>query len=162
MSQHRESGNDLPLRQADYYQMLRSQIDAENELTSNRVIWLLIAEAFFVGGFATLLNAQAQAKNGLFAGQQDLLFWLVPIAALLAALLALGAVTASIIRVRELQHYYQAYEERTGSDDTSTKAFPPLQDGPVVHWLTTVSLLGLPGLFVVLWAIILLKQMLSP
>ena len=88
------------LRRSDYYELIRSQIDAENQLANMRVIWLLIAEAFFVGGYATLLNAQAQAKNYVYAVRQELLFWMLPFAALIAKLLA----CAGVVRVGEPSH----------------------------------------------------------
>jgi hypothetical protein len=146
-----------PLRRSDYYELIRSQIDAENQLANMRVIWLLIAEAFFVGGYATLLNAQAQAKNHVYAFQQELLFWILPFAALIAALLACAGVVASAKRVMQFQKFYELYEERTENDD-STEGYPPLQHHGLVHWLTAISLIGLPLLFVVLWVVALVVQ----
>jgi hypothetical protein len=146
-----------PLRRSDYYQMIRSQIDAENQLANMRVIWLLIAEAFFVGGYATLLNAQEQAKNQLYAVQQELLFWVLPLAALIAGLLACAGVVASAKRVAQFEEFYTLYEERTAQDE-STEGYPPLQNHGLVHWLTAISLVGLPILFVILWGIVLVIQ----
>ena len=104
--------------------MIRSQIDAENELANMRVIWVLIAEAFFIDGYATLLNAHRQAKNDVYAGQQDLLFWILPFAALVAALLACAAVVASAQRVMQFQPCYQGYEARTAAEDDSQRGTP--------------------------------------
>jgi hypothetical protein len=150
-------GSQTPLQRSDYYDKIRSQIDAENELSNMRVIWLLIAEAFFVGGYATLLNAQDKAKNAVFGAQQDLLFWIVPIAALLAGLLALAGVVASTRRVQQFEQYYEAYQSRT-QHDLSTEGYPPLQEGRPIHWLTRLSIQGLPILFIVLWTVILISQ----
>ena len=150
----------VPLRRSDYYELIRSQIDAENQLANMRVIWLLIAEAFFVGGYATLLNAQAQAKNQLYAVQQELLFWMLPFAAFIAGLLACAGVVASAKRVKQFQKFYELYEDRTGNDE-STEGYPPLQDHGLVHWLTAISLMGLPLLFVILWAVALVVQIVN-
>jgi hypothetical protein len=141
--------------EAFYYHMIRCQIDAENELANMRVIWLLIAEAFFIGGYATLLNAHRQAKNDVYAGQQDLLFWILPFAALVAALLGCAAVVASAQRVMQFQTCYHGYGARTAAEDDSTEGYPPLQDHRLVQWLTTISLFGLPVLFVILLAVVL-------
>jgi hypothetical protein len=105
-----------PLRRSAYYDMISSQIDAENQLSNMRVIWLLIAEAFFVGGYVTLLNAQ-KAKDDFFALQQDLLFWLLPCAAFLAAVLASAGVLASTKRVVQFQKFYERYEARTRASE---------------------------------------------
>src|SRR5687767_13253229 len=107
------SAPDLPFKRSDYYQMIRSQIDAENELSNMRVIWLLIGEAFFVGGFGTIITAQGQAKDAAFQFQQDVLFWIIPIAGLIAAILGLLAIVASMGRVRQFEQCYAAYEVRT-------------------------------------------------
>src|SRR5581483_7947161 len=55
----------------------------------------MIAEAFFTGAYVTLLNAQEKAKNPVFAFQQDLMFWVLPVAAVLAGALGYAAVLAS-------------------------------------------------------------------
>jgi hypothetical protein len=147
-----------PLRRSDYYDKIRSHIDAEDQLSNMRVIWLLIAEAFFVGGYATLLNAQETPKNALFGFQQDLLLWIIPVAALLGALLALAGVLASMKRVHQLQRYYERYELRTRDEDHSTDAYPPLHHGHEVDRLANLSMLGLPLLFVMLWGMIVVIQ----
>ena len=79
-------------------------------------------------------------------------------AALIAGLLAFAAVTASIIRIHQLQGYYAAYKRDTQETDTSTSRYPPLQSGSAVYWLTTSALVGLPMLFVVAWTVILIVQ----
>ena len=146
------------LARSDYYSLMRGLIDSENQLSNTRVIWLLIAEAFFVGGYATLLNVPEKGQSALFAAQHHLLFWLLPIAALVAAAFAYGAILASTMRVRQFEVYYKRYEEHTAERDTSTEWYPPLQDEKRVHALTSVSLLGLPILFILTWAIVLIVQ----
>ena len=155
-SAHRSQEPPFPRR--DYYQMVRSQIDAENQNANVRVLWLLVGEAFFVGGFATLLNAQPNAKNALYGFEQDILFWLLPISALVAGLLALAGVLASKKRIEQLESYYAAYEERTVESDPSTEGFPPMEDGKLVYWFTVLPLLGLPSLFVLAWSVVVVCQ----
>ncbi len=59
------------LNLAELYGLIRSQIEHENDLVSQRV----------------LLNASKEAKNALFESEQTLLLWLMPTAALFAGLL---------------------------------------------------------------------------
>src|SRR3982750_3832825 len=103
------------LARSDYYSLMRGLIDSENQLSNTRVIWLLIAEAFFVGGYATLLNIPEKGQNMVIALQHQLLFWLLPVAALVAAALAYGAILASTIRVREFEDCYKRYEDHTSN-----------------------------------------------
>ena len=50
----------------------------------------------------------------------------------------------------QFQKFYELYEERTGNDEVP-RGYPPFQDHGLVHWLTAISLMGLPLLFVMLW-----------
>jgi hypothetical protein len=70
------------LTRAQYYDRIRSQIEHEDELINLRVVWQLLAQSFFFSTYATLLNAQKEAKNVVFAEEQQVLLWLMPIAAL--------------------------------------------------------------------------------
>jgi hypothetical protein len=88
--------------------MIRSYIDAENELSNMRVIWLLIGEAFIVGGFGTIITAQGDTKDAAFQLQQTVLFWVIPAAGLIAAILGLLAILASMARVRQFEQCYAA------------------------------------------------------
>ena len=72
---------------AELYTIIRSQIEHEGDLISQRVIWQILTQAFFFGAYATLLNAPDAAKNTFFEVEQLLLVWLLPTAALLAGLI---------------------------------------------------------------------------
>ena len=74
------------LSRAEYYQFIKQQIDHQDNLVNQRVIWQIIAQAFFFGAYASLMNAPKEAKGPLFDAEQRLLLWLLPLAGLLAGL----------------------------------------------------------------------------
>jgi hypothetical protein len=43
---------------AEYYQFIKRQIDHQDNLVNQRVIWQIIAQAFFFSAYASLMNAQ--------------------------------------------------------------------------------------------------------
>ena len=68
------------LPRTGYYHLIRSQIDRENQLTTQRVIWLLIAEASLAVGYMTLLTVSDESmKRPLLGVQQTLLLWMLPV-----------------------------------------------------------------------------------
>ena len=146
------------LSRADYYGLIRSQIDAENQISSQRVIWLLIAEAFFIGGYGTLLNGPPEAKEAVLEFQRQFLLWTLPLAALLAGILASFGVLASVRRIQLLEGYYDRYDRESEQRDASAAYYPPLQDGDRVPVFSRLSMVGLPVIFIVLWVIILGSQ----
>ena len=87
------------------------------------------------------------------------MFWIIPIAGLIAAILGLLAIVAAMGRVRQFEQCYAAYEAQTRERDTSTEGFPPLQDQQRIKSMTTTSLLGLPLLFVAMWVVVLCLQL---
>ena len=49
--------DDGDLSRADYYRLIRSQIEHEDELVNLRVVWQLLVQSFFFSAYAMLLDA---------------------------------------------------------------------------------------------------------
>jgi hypothetical protein len=99
--------DDGDLTRADYYRLIRSQIEHEDELVNLRVVRQLLVQSFFFSAYATLLDAPQQAKEMVFERMQQLLTWLIPVAALLAGFSPLSA---------SLRHF-----KRCGSSASNTR-----------------------------------------
>jgi hypothetical protein len=113
---------------AEYYRLIRGQIEHHDNLVNQRVIWQIISQSFFFGAYASLLNAPKEAKSPIFEAEQLLLIWLLPIAGLLAGALTYASIIASL---KSIEHLHGLYDEYVGSrpDDISNKLFPHIQ-GP--------------------------------
>ena len=92
---------------AELYGLIRSQIEHENDLVSQRVIWQILTQVFFFGAYASLLNAPLEAKNSLFETEQILLLWRMPTAALLAGLLTYVGILSSLKTIVHLRQLYE-------------------------------------------------------
>ena len=153
-----ESGT---LTSAELYDRVKSQIEHEDELINIRVVWQLLAQSFFFSTYATLLNAKGEAKNHLFAQQQEFLLWAVPIAAFLAGILASISIVASLYNIEYLRQLYEHYPRHRDEDDHSARVFPAIQGPDVSRKWGRVPPIGLPVLFILTWLIILIRLILT-
>lgn len=121
-----DNGN---LRRAELYQLIRSQIEHEDELVNLRVVWQLLVQSFFFSAYAALLTAKEPAKNPAFENLQQLLIWLIPVVALCAGLLTFISTFTALRSIRYLRQLYENYDQRVQERDPSAKLFPAIQ-GP--------------------------------
>jgi hypothetical protein len=149
-----ESGD---LTQAQYYDRIRSQIEQGDQQINLRVIWQLIAQAFFFNAFTSLLSSDAEAKNQLFEGQQQLLLWLIPVTGLTAGIFASIGIYASLANIHHLRALYEGFSDSKRPDDHSAKRFPPIQGPDRFRKLGTVAPIGLPILLTLAWLIIVIR-----
>ena len=140
---------------AELYSLIRSQIEHENELVSQRVIWQILTQAFFFGAYATLLNASKEAKNSLFESEQTLLLWVMPIAALLAGLLAYVSILSSLKTIVHLRQRYEAHRNSKAPGDASTKLYPDIQGPNQLGIVAMLSPAVMPIVFTCAWLIVL-------
>jgi hypothetical protein len=158
MNRHTEGfvqSNSGELSLAELYGLIRSQIEHENELVSQRVIWQILTQAFFFGAYASLLNAPKEAKNYLFESEQILLLWLMPIAAILAGLLAYISIVSSLKTIVLLRQRYEDRAHSKSPGDPSSKLYPDIQ-GPA-QWgnMAMFSPGMMPLVFTVSWLVVL-------
>ena len=118
------------LNRAEFYQLIRSQIEHGDQTVNQRVIWQIISQAFFFGAYASLLNAPQQAKDSVFEALQQFLLWILPIAALLVGALTYMSIIASLRTMAYLRRLYEDYAEARRHEDPSSKLYPDIH-GPV-------------------------------
>ena len=149
------------LTRAEFYDRIRGQIEHEDELINLRVVWQLLAQSFFFSTYATLLNAQEQAKNAVFEAQQQVLVWMVPVAALAAGLLTYVSILTALSNINHLRRLYEQYAEQK-RDDPSSNLFPAIQGPRHLRMLAQVGPIGLPLLFILTWLIIVIRLIIDP
>ena len=147
------------LTRAQYYDRIRSQIEHEDELIDLRVVWQLLAQSFFFSTYASLLNANKEAKSVLFHQEQEVLFWLVPLAAFFAGLLTAGSIFTSLANIAHLRHLFEDYAKDEAAEDQSAKLFPPIQGVERLRKLANIAPIGLPLLFILAWLAILIRPL---
>ncbi|RFS17541.1 hypothetical protein [Emticicia sp. C21] len=140
-----------PVPWEDFYKQFRQHIVDEHNILNQRTIWLAISQSFFFGGYASVANAPKEAKSPIFAGQQDLLLWLIPSAALVACICIFFGVIARSISMHSLQKKF----DLSGQFDEN---YPPIDAGKNVKMMEVFSVWILPIVFMITWIIILAKQ----
>lgn len=140
---------------AELYHLIRSQIEHENELLSQRVIWQILTQAFFLGAYASLLNAPKEPKNHLFESEQTLLLWLMPVAAILAGLVAYISIVSSLKTIVHLRQLYEEHARVKAPDDPSSKLYPDIQGPAQLGNMAIFSPGMMPLVFTISWLVVL-------
>jgi hypothetical protein len=97
-----------------YYQIIRSQIEHEDNLINQRLSWFVAAQAFLFSAYAILLNAPSQVRLQSFATQQEILFFLIPLVAIGVSILIYVTVIAAMLAMANLRRLLKTHNEREG------------------------------------------------
>src|SRR3954470_7182650 len=94
-----------PSAASEVYRVIRSQVEHVDNNLGQRVIWLVIAQSFFFGAYASLINGKpAKPELDLIHGA---LIKILPIAALLTVLFTFVDVITSLVYMRGLRKKYE-------------------------------------------------------
>ncbi len=141
----------------DYYALMRGHITQTHDLINQRTIWLSISQSFFYGGYGGIANAPKEAKNAVFSGQQDLLLWLLPLAAIVACAAVYTGLIGRVIHLLGLRKQFELYV----GDTDALADYPSIDAPPLVRTMEKIAYLMLPAVFMAGWIFILAKQSLS-
>lgn len=139
----------------DRLRLFRSQLEHEDGQIAQRIAWLVNSQAFMFTAYAVtiigLRNPPSSAGGiGIFPAEAMLLFRLLPLVAIVTALLIYTSILAAFKAIRELRRAYQA------------EATAP--EGLLFQPCISTRLLGLaaptllPLLFVVVWSVLLIRS----
>ena len=134
----------------DFYQLYRQHIVDNHNILNQRTIWLAISQSFFFGGYATIVNAPKESKNSILSNQQDLLLWLIPIAALLGCICIFFGIIARSIHIQTLYKKFYSYGEM---DDN----YPSIDVSITVKRMEIFAVWVLPLVFIATWIFILVN-----
>lgn len=145
----------LPSRE-ELYGIVRRQFEHEDQILNQRVIWFVFSQSFLFTGYAIGINAPDRIGIPWAFVMQASLCWILPIAAFVSGLVAYVAVVASLLAMRDLRRLYDAFKGRPSSG--RELHYPPIEGAPLTRRLTSASALGLPLVFILTWAVLLLRQ----
>jgi hypothetical protein len=148
MAEHR-AGAVLSL--AEMYNLVREQIEHEDNLITQRLSWLVASQSFLFTAFAILLNAPPQGKLPAFDAKQAQIFQLIPLVGLLSDLLIYVSIVAGVIATSKLRAHWLAVR-RGDADD---RQLPAIQGPRLSQLMGLVAPLLLPLVFLVIWAYVL-------
>jgi hypothetical protein len=135
-----------------YYQMIRSQIEHEDNLINQRVSWFVTAQAFLFTAYAIVLNAPPQVRLQSFATQQEILFSLIPVVAIGVSILIYITIIAAMLAMANLRRMVKDHV-----DDSTL--LPPVQGYRQTFFLGQATPILIPFLFMISWIVLLLKSL---
>jgi hypothetical protein len=139
------------------YMTSRKQVEHVDSQSSQRIVWLVNAQAFFFGAFATLINGSASmpALEMVFGA----LIKILPITGLLTNIFTLVDVIAALKYMRKIRLKYQ---DALKSDVTLDAAYPILTGPKLQRRFMHVSPVFIPLLFAIVWTIVIVIQYNAP
>lgn len=112
-----------------HYPVFQGQLSHENDNLNQRLFWYVFAQSFLFGAYAAIVNAPQAAKSPLFARQQDLLLWLLPVTALVISVLIYPSILISLRYMSELRRKFETLIGPEADD------LPPIHGNPALRWM---------------------------
>ena len=136
------------LSAVESYNILRDQLQHEDNLITQRLSWLMGSQAFLFTAYAIVLNGPERPKNALIGSLQDYLLGTLPAVGLLSAVLIYVSIVAGVIAMVSIYRLAGHF-----CDDAALR-FPPLQGGKLTRYMGFASPLLLPPIFISVWLLI--------
>jgi hypothetical protein len=140
-----------PMSPADFYRLIRSQIEHEDNLNSQRLSWFVASQSFLFTAYAIVLSNLSPGKLPLIERQLNGLVLVIPIVALLTCMLIFATIVAGAIAMSNLRRMYSSHE-RSAAD-----TLPPVQGYRLTQLCGQAGPLGLPPVFIIVWLVLLVQ-----
>ena len=141
-----------PLSATERYHILRDQIQHEDNLTTQRLSWLMASEAFLFSAYAIIMNGPERAMNLFVSRQQQWLITAIPALALSSTILIYFSIIAGVIALKDLHSHIN----QTCGGDVSA-AFPPVQGTNQTRLAGLASPLLVPPLLMGVWLLLMIR-----
>jgi hypothetical protein len=136
------------LSAVECYNILRDQLQHEDNLITQRLSWLMGSQAFLFTAYAIVLNGPERPKNALIGSLQDYLLGTVPAVGLLSAALIYVSIIAGVLAMLNIHRF-----ARNLCDDAASR-FPPLRGRKLTRCMGFASPLFLPPIFIIVWLLL--------
>jgi hypothetical protein len=136
-----------------YYQIIRSQLEHEDNLINQRLSWFVAAQAFLFSAYAILLNAPSQVRLEGFGTQQEILFFLIPLVAIGMSILIYVTVIAAMLAMANLRRLLESHAKE------KEILLPPVQGYRQTLLLGQASPILIPFLFMISWIVLLIESL---
>jgi hypothetical protein len=139
------------ISEIQYYQLIRSQIEHEDNLINQRLSWFVASQAFLFSAYAILLNAPSRVRLQSFATQQNILFSLIPVVAIGMSILIYITVIAALLAMANLRRLLESHMK-----EEKSALLPPVQGYRQTLLLGQASPVLIPFLFMISWIVLLI------
>jgi hypothetical protein len=137
----------------DQFRLVRQQIEHEDNLISQRLSWLLGSQSFLFTAYAISLNGPAQMHSKVFESTVALLIVLLPLVAIVSAMLIWVAVLAGVWTMYKLRHAFQRKFLAEFQTD-----IPPVQSTGGALIMGHFAPVFLSPLFLVVWLLLMIRS----
>jgi hypothetical protein len=141
------------LNMVERYQIVRDQIEHEDNLISQRLSWLLASQAFLFTAYAITLNGPVQLHSLKYELHVGLMIMMLPLIGIFTALLIWIAILAGLVSMTRLRNDFSR-----GSGNALPEGVPAIQTS---GWVLIAGQLGpvfIPVLFLSAWLMTLFKN----
>jgi hypothetical protein len=136
-------------KKEELYKVTRSQVEHIDNTLSQRTIWLVISQSFFVSGYAVLITGNPNDPALLY--RQHALLVAFPVASIIFIILSGFDIISGSIYLRQLRLNYEKNEESR----RLTSNYPPMAGFKMLSALKNFSPIAVPVGFIILWLYIL-------
>jgi hypothetical protein len=132
------------------YNQMRSQIEHEDNLVTQRLNWFLTSQSFLFTAYAIVFNGMPAATNENLA-TRALLLRVIPAIAIIAGVLIVIAIFGGVLVMRKLRVGFLPYRDQAAAN------LPPLQGSSLTLAMGTLAPTVLPLVFVFVWAMLIMR-----
>jgi hypothetical protein len=138
---------DLPLGVIGLYDKVRTQIEHEDNLLTQRLNWFLTSQSFLFTAYAIVFNGTppASAKPAI----RSILMQVIPLIGVASGALILIAIVAGAIVMHDLRRSF-----RSSHSAATHTGLPPLQGRGSTRFMGLLAPLLLPVMFIAVWTIL--------
>lgn len=132
----------------DLYKVTRAQIEHLDNILSQRIVWLVISQSFFVSGYSVLVTGNP--NNPVYMHAQSVLLVLFPIVSIALIVLSLFDIICGLLYIKKLERFFDI-----DKDGSETPNYPPINGFKMLNGLKNASTLIVPFILIVFWLYIL-------
>jgi hypothetical protein len=140
------------LSPVDYYRLVRSQIEHEDNLVSQRLSWLLASQSFLFTAYAIVVVNLTVGHTPWAMRQEHLLLTVIPVVSILTCVLVYATIVAAIFAIVHLRRVYNSRAESAGM-----AGLPPVQGYRQTQIFGQIGPLLLPPVFLAVWIGLILQ-----
>ncbi|MDB6153464.1 MAG: hypothetical protein JWL90_1917 [Chthoniobacteraceae bacterium] len=135
------------------YHILRDQLQHEDNLTTQRLSWLMASQAFLFSGYGIVLNGPELALTPFIVTQRSWLLTAIPALAVSSTALIYISIIAGVVALFNLH----GLTRRICTLEMDTAAFPPIQGSNKTRIAGLASPLLVPPIFLGVWLLLMVR-----
>jgi hypothetical protein len=143
------------LSAVERYHILRDQLQHEDNLTTQRLSWLMASQAFLFTAYAIVMNGPEHAMNQFAQQQRHWLMTAIPALALSSAALIYISIIAGVTAMVDIHRH----AGRICDGDSTDPEFPPIQGALFTRVTGLASPMLVPPIFIGVWFYLMFKAL---